>query len=485
MHHNRLTVRRAAEGIRKRTFSVTELVSDCLAEIEARNADLNAYLEVFDTARERAKKADDILSRQKHGTLSSDDLPPLFGIPIAVKDNILVAGRRATAGSRILENYVAAYDATVVAKLKTQGAIILGKTNLDEFAMGSSTENSAFGPTRNPYDRARVPGGSSGGSAAAVAANLCSAALGSDTGGSIRQPASFCGIVGFKPTYGAVSRHGLIAMASSLDQIGPLAKNVEDAEILFGAIRGGDAFDSTAVKTTPHSELPAPNSKNLRIGLPKEYFGAGLDPEVERVVKSVLERWERAGARTEDISLPHASYALSAYYIIAPSEISTNLARFDGVRYGALAPSASGALSLFDAYAEARAAGFGPEVKRRIMLGTYALSAGYYEAYYQKAQKVRRLIRKDFEDAFSRVDVIAGPATPTSAFPIGEKTEDPLQMYLADVYTVAANLAGVPALSLPAGRAGNLPIGIQLIGPRHQDERLLAAAKQCEELVSL
>lgn len=459
---------------------MSELVLACLSAIQQKNKELNAYLAVFEEALNEAKKADEMI----HG---GHTLPPLFGVPLAIKDNILVEGKRCTAGSKILENYVAAYDATVIQRLKRHGAIILGKTNLDEFAMGSSTENSAFGPTKNPHDTSRVPGGSSGGSAAAVAGNLTLAALGSDTGGSIRQPASFCGIVGLKPTYGAVSRHGLIAMASSLDQIGPMTKTVEDAAILFEAIAGKDNFDSTSTDKAESNFPEEGDFKSLRIGIPREYFISGLDSEVEKIIKFSIKKLEEVGAAVKEISLPHSEYALPTYYIVVPSEVSANLARYDGIRYGGsavynLKPTS---YNLYDVYAKTRAEGFGSEVKRRIMLGTYALSAGYYDAYYLKAQKVRRLIRDDFERAFKEIDVIIGPTTPTVAFKLGERTYDPLQMYLADIYTVAVNLAGVPAISIPAGfvekEGKKLPVGIQFIGKWFGEKKLLAVAAAAEK----
>lgn len=491
MNLNELTITQSAAGIRRREFSVAELISACLDAIADRDTEIHAYLDIFeDDARSKAAEADLEISKYRSPTGSGieiSDLPPLFGIPIAIKDNILVEGRRSTAGSRILENYVASYDAAVIRKLKEQGAIILGKTNLDEFAMGSSTENSAFGPTRNPHDSGRVPGGSSGGSAAAVAADMTIAALGSDTGGSIRQPASFCGIVGMKPTYGAVSRHGLIAMASSLDQIGPMAKTVADAEILFRAIAGEDAFDATAAGANRESRIANHGIKNTRIGMPREYFGAGLDPDIEKIVKSAIRKMEAAGAKIEEINLPHSEYALPAYYIIVPSEVSANLARFDGIRYGRHTTYVTRSANLCESYAKTRAEGFGAEVKRRIMLGTYALSAGYYDAYYLKAQKVRRLIRMDFEKAFHKVDVIVGPTASTPAFLLGERAGDPLQMYLADIYTVAVNLAGLPALSLPVGKvrlgAASLPVGLQLIAPWFAESALFSLAEEVELLL--
>lgn len=480
MNLNELTIKQASEGLRQKEFSTTELVSSCLKSVREKDDDLHSYLAVFQDALEQAKKADEKISTYRNVEMSN--LPPLFGIPLAVKDNILIQGKRCTAGSKILENYMASYDATVISKLKSQGVIFLGKTNLDEFAMGSSTENSGFGPTKNPHDSTRVPGGSSGGSAAAVSANLCLGALGSDTGGSIRQPAAFCGIVGLKPTYGRVSRHGLIAMASSLDQIGPLTKTVEDAKILFEAIAGGDSFDATAIKTKHDSRTTTHELKNIKIGIPKEYFGQGLDTEVKKIIKSALKKLEEVGAEIQEISLPHSEYALPAYYIIVPSEVSANLARFDGIRYGLQETSAK---NLKEVYTKSRALGFGPEVKRRIMLGTYTLSAGYYDAYYLKAQKVRQLIRQDFEKAFAEIDFIIGPTTPTPAFKLGERSDDPLQMYLADIYTVAVNLAGVPALSLPAGysETTKLPVGLQIIGQWFKENELLNFAAQVEKLI--
>ena len=489
MSINTITITQASLGIRNKEFSPAELVSSCIDAAADHDTEIHAYLEIFaDEAMAQAeKRADREISDS-----------PLFGIPIAVKDNILVEEHHCTAGSKILENYVASFDATAIRKLKAAGAIILGKTNLDEFAMGSSTENSAFGPTRNPHDLERVPGGSSGGSAAAVAADMALAALGSDAGGSIRQPAAFCGIVGMKPTYGRVSRHGLIAMASSLDQIGPMAKCVEDARILYEVIAGPDAFDATAVASKASYQLPVTSAdflKKIRVGVPREYFGSGLDAGVEKVIKDAIQKMEASGARVEQITLPHSEYALPAYYIIVPSEVSANLARFDGIRYGfSVTADNRGhkepqtiADSLYDVYAKTRSSGFGPEVKRRIMLGTYALSAGYYDAYYLQAQKVRRLIRGDFEKAFQKVDIIVGPTSPTPAFAFGERADNPLEMYLADIYTVAVNLAGLPALSLPAGKVAregkSLPIGLQLIAPWFAEDRLFAAAKHIESLL--
>src|SRR3989344_5221427 len=433
------TIRGIREGLKRKEFSAVELTRAHLERIRERDGLLHAFLEAFEDAAEQAAAID-------AGIREGRTNAPLLGVPIAVKDNILIRGKHASAGSKILENYIASYDATVIAKLRSAGAVFLGRTNMDEFAMGSSTEPSAYGATKNPHDATCVPGGSSGGSAAAVASGMAVAALGSDTGGSIRQPAAFTGVVGFKPTYGAVSRSGLIAMASSLDQIGPLARSVEDAKAVFDVIRGKDPLDATT------AEQQVQNSKfkiqNFRIGVPKEYFGEGLDTDVAAAVRAAIERWQKTGAEVREISLPPASFGLAAYYIVMPAEVSANLARFDGVRYGRVA---SGAKTLLDVYEQSRAEGFGDEPKRRIMLGTFALSHGYYDAYYEKAERVRRLIRQDFEAAFRDVDVVVGPTAPTPAFRFGEKTDDPLQMYLADMYTVGVNLAGLPALSIPTG----------------------------------
>jgi len=463
-----LTISKIHEGLRKKEFSALEICKTYFGEIGKKDKKISAFLtKTEDLALSQSRNIDKMISE-------GEDLPILAGIPCAIKDNILVEDVKCTAGSKILENYVAPYDATVIKKLKTQGAVILGKTNLDEFAMGSSTENSAFFPTKNPHDLTRVPGGSSGGSAAAVAANFCSFALGSDTGGSIRQPASFCGVVGLKPTYGAVSRYGLIAFASSLDQIGPITKTVEDCQIVFDAIKGRDEMDSTSIKTESKIQKIESKIKDLRIGVPKEYFIKGMEPEVEKVIKNAIKKYEQAGAKIEEISLPHAEYGLACYYIIAPSEASANLARYDGIKYG---HSATGdkrqAASLLDVYLKSRGEGFGAEVRRRIMLGTYVLSAGYYEAYYLRAQKVRTLIKQDFDEAFKKVDLIFTPVSPTTAFKIGEKISDPLTMYLSDIFTIAVNLTGLPALSLPCGQVDGLPVGLQIIGRPFEEEKIL------------
>ena len=402
-------------------------------------------------------------------------------IPVAIKDNICIDGIKTTCSSKILENYVPIYDATVVKKLKAAGAVFTGKTNLDEFAMGSSTENSAFKVTKNPWDLQRVPGGSSGGSAAAVAAGECVAALGSDTGGSIRQPASLCGVVGLKPTYGLVSRYGLVAFASSLDQIGPITKDVTDCAHLLQIIAGHDAMDSTSlnVEIPDYSQALTTDIKGLKVGIVKELTAEGIAEGVRQVITDSAKKLEDNGAQIGEVSLPHIGYALSAYYVIAPSEASSNLARFDGVRYGYRAE----AEDLLEMYKKSRSQGFGEEVKRRIMLGTYALSAGYYEAYYGQAQKVRTLIIEDFKKAFEQYDVLISPASPTVAFKIGEKTADPLQMYLSDITTIPVNLAGIPAISLPVGLSENLPVGFQIMGKHLDETTVLKSAYALEQLV--
>lgn len=473
----KLTIKQIRAGLIERQFSAEELTRVYLDAVETIDVRTRAYLTVCGKeALAQARVIDDKIA-------AGADLGLLAGAPCAIKDNILIKGLKCTAGSKILENYIAPYDATVVEKLKKEGAIFLGKTNMDEFAMGSSTENSAFGPTRNPCDEKLVPGGSSGGSAAAVAAEECVYALGSDTGGSIRQPASFCGVVGLKPTYGAVSRYGLMATASSLDQIGPLAQNIEDCRLVFDAIKSRDKMDSTSV------DFPAADKKieigKLRIGLPREYFAAGLDSAVEKSVRAAAEKMEKAGAKIEEISLPRAEYVLACYYIIMASEVSANLARFDGVKYGF---SAGGevtgtAENLMSVYLESRRRGFGDEVRRRVILGTYSLSSGYYDAYYARAQKVRALIVEDFRMAFEKVDLIFSPVAPTTAFKIGEKTADPVKMYLSDIYTASVNLAGLPALAMPCGLADNLPVGLQIIGPRFSENLIFEAGQICENLL--
>jgi aspartyl-tRNA(Asn)/glutamyl-tRNA(Gln) amidotransferase subunit A len=467
-----LTIKKTYELIHSKEISCRELVSVYQENIKKHDKDIHAYLEIFDDAYEAAKEEDErILSGQEPKILS--------GIPFAIKDNILIKGKNCSAGSKILENYRAAYDATVIKKLRDAGAIFLGRTNMDEFAMGSSTENSAFGPTKNPYDSSRVSGGSSGGSGAAVARQECLAALGSDTGGSVRQPAAFCGVVGLKPTYGAVSRYGLIAMASSLDQIGPLAKTVEDAEIIFNTIKGKDPADSTSAEL----EFPISNfqfSKFLRIGLLK-YDRGGVDKEINKAIDDCVEILKNEGCEIKEIELPYIEYALPCYYIIMPAEVSANLARYDGIRYGF---SKKGA-NLLEDYMKTRGEGFGKEARRRIILGTYVLSAGYYESYYGQAQKIRDLIKRDFENVFREIDVLIAPATPTPAFKIGEKVSDPLSMYLSDIFTVPANIAGIPALSIPAGfakREGKkMPLGVQLMASWFKEKLLFEAGKHIEK----
>lgn len=413
--------------------------------------------------------------------LSKGEKSPLLGIPALIKDVICTKGIRTTCSSRMLENFIPPYDATVIERLKAQGMVLLGKANMDEFAMGSSTENSAFFPTHNPWDLSRVPGGSSGGSAAAVAADETIYALGSDTGGSIRQPAGFCNIVGLKPTYGRVSRFGLVAFASSLDQIGPMTKDVTDCALVMNAIAGYDPRDSTSVPypVPDYTRSLIPDLKGLRLGIPREYFVQGMQPEVERVLHTAIAKLEELGAQVDwEVSLPHTRYALAVYYIIAPSEASANLARYDGVKYGY---SYQDADTIWDAMEKTRQHGFGPEVKRRIMLGTYALSAGYYDAYYLKAQKVRTLIRQEFDQAFARYDALVTPTSPTVPFKLGEKVEDPLQMYLSDVCTLPVNIAGIPAISVPAGFADGLPVGMQIMGKPFSEETLLQIAFAYQE----
>ena len=465
-----LTITKAHQGLIKKEFSALELCKAYLEKIKEKDKEIFAFLTVIeDLALSQAKKVDDMISTGRK-------IPLISGVPCAIKDVILVEDVKCTAGSRILENYIAPYDATVIKNLKEKNCVILGKTNQDEFAMGSSTENSAFKITKNPNDLERVPGGSSGGSAAAVAADECVYALGSDTGGSIRQPASFCGIVGLKPTYGAVSRFGLIAFASSLDQIGPMTKTIEDCEIVFDAIKGRDEMDSTSVEPKLKVKSEKLKVNELKIGVPKEYFIKGIDPEVEKVIKLAIKKYEEAGAKIEEISLPHAEYALPCYFIIAPSEASANLARYDGIKYGhstANNPTIQRSNDLIDVYLKSREEGFGDEVRRRIMLGTYALSQGFYEAYYLRAQKVRTLVKEDFDRAFKNVDAIFTPVSPTPAFKLGEKIDDPLTMYLSDIFTISVNLAGLPALSLPCGKVDNLPVGLQIIGKPFEERKIL------------
>ena len=478
MQLHELTIREAGQRLRRGEISSTELAAAMIDRIVAVDNDVRAYLTLTpDLAMEQARAADRRLAEARRS--GDDALPPLLGIPLAIKDVLCTAGVPTTCGSRILEDFVPPYDATVVARLKDAGFVMLGKTNTDEFAMGSSTENSAFFTTHNPWDLSRVPGGSSGGSAAAVAAGEALGALGTDTGGSVRQPAALCGVVGLKPTYGRVSRYGLVAFASSLDQAGPLARTVADAALLLGAIAGHDPQDATS------SPRPVPDYavalggdiKGLRVGVPREYFVPGMEPGVEAAVRQALADLEALGAVVEEVSLPHTEYALPVYYLIAPAEASANLARYDGVKYGYSAPAGE----LWEMYKRTRGQGFGAEVKRRIMLGTYALSAGYYDAYYLKAQKVRTLIRQDFERAFERVDVVVAPTSPTVAFPIGARADDPLQMYLSDVLTLSLNLAGLCGISVPCGFSNGLPVGMQVFGRPYDEATILRVAHAYEQ----
>lgn len=476
MNLHELGVRQAADGLAGKKFSSAELTQAVIDRVRAVNGDIGAYL-TFDEAGAlaAAKAADEARAAGADGAL--------LGVPVAVKDLINVKGQPCTCASRMLKGYVSPYDATVIANLKKAGAVCAGRVNMDEFAMGSSTENSGLGITKNPCDPARVPGGSSGGSAAAVAADMAIAALGTDTGGSIRQPASFCGIVGLKPSYGRVSRYGVTAFASSLDQVGPMTKSVEDAAMLLQALAGHDEMDGT----TPDEPVPdygkaleGASMKGVKIGLPREYHEvSGVDPEVKRITDEAIKACESAGAELVEVSLPHTEYAMAVYYIIAPAEASANLARFDGVRYGHRSESSD---DVFNLYARSRAEGFGPEVKRRIIMGTYVLSSGYYDAYYGRASKVRTLIRRDFEDVFSKVDTLLVPVAPTPAFRLGE-VQDPLTMYLNDLFTIPGSLAGNCSMSVPAGlTADGLPVGVQFICDAYREDKLLRVGKAFEEL---
>ncbi len=475
MDLNFLTIDAARSAIQERKTTAVALAEACYFKIEKDDPKIGAYLTLcMDRAMAKAIEMDALAAK-------GEKLPPLGGVPVGIKDVMVTRGVRTTAGSKILGNYVPPYDCTAVARMEAAGAVVLGKMNCDEFAMGSSNENSAFRPVHNPRDLSRVPGGSSGGSAAAVAADMAVVTLGSDTGGSIRQPASFCGVVGLKPTYGRVSRYGLIAFASSLDHIGPLGKTVKDVATVLGVIAGRDPMDATS------ADLPVPDYvaelekpvRGLKIGVAKEYFGEGLDPEVRAAVANAVEKLAKLGCEIMEISLPHTEYAISAYYIIATAEASANLARFDGVRYGY---RASDARTLSEMYRRTRDQGFGAEVKRRIMLGTYALSAGYYDAYYLKAQKVRTLLTRDFDEAFKKVDAIVAPTSPTAAFKLGEKVDDPLAMYLADIYTVTANIAGIPGISVPCGETKEkLPIGLQIFGKHFDEGTVLRVAAAYEK----
>jgi len=477
MELNLLTIDAARSAVQERTTTSVALVQSFYARIQKEDAQIGAYLTLCkERAVEQAERMDRLAAEGK-------PLPPLGGVPVAIKDVMCTRGVRTTAGSKILGNFIPPYDCTAVARLEAAGAVVLGKLNCDEFAMGSSTENSAFHPVRNPRDTSRVPGGSSGGSAAAVAADMAVVTLGSDTGGSIRQPASFCGVVGLMPTYGRVSRYGLIAFASSLDHIGPLARNVKDAAIVLRTIAGRDPMDSTS------AEVPVPDYvaelekpiRGLKIGVAKEYFAEGLDSEVRQAVEQAIQKLAQLDCEIVSVSLPHTEYAIPTYYIVATAEASANLARFDGVRYGYRAKNAR---TLSEMYRRSRDEGFGAEVKRRIMLGTYALSAGYYDAYYLKAQKVRTLLAQDFDQAFKKVDAIVTPTCPTPAFKLGEKVNDPLAMYLADIYTVTADLAGIPGMSIPCGETREkLPIGLQILGKHFDEATILRLAHSYEQAV--
>jgi aspartyl-tRNA(Asn)/glutamyl-tRNA(Gln) amidotransferase subunit A len=469
-----LTIHALSDLLDKRDVSARDVTEACYRRIEAVEERVHAYLTL---TRESALTQAETADRRRR----SGESGPLLGIPLAIKDVICTNGVRTTCGSKNLYNFVPPYDATVMERLNAAGIIVLGKTNMDEFAMGSSTEHSAFGITHNPWDLNTIPGGSSGGSAAAVAADECVAALGSDTGGSIRQPAACCGIVGFKPTYGRVSRYGLVAYASSLDQIGPMTKDVRDAALVLNVIAGKDPLDSTSadIAVPDFTQTLGREVKGLRVGIPREYFIAGIDPDVQQAVRTAIKVLAGLGAVGTDVSLPHTEYGVAAYYILAPSEASSNLARYDGVKYGYRTPQWT---NLREMYMRTRDEGFGVEVKRRIMLGTYALSAGYYDAYYKKAQQVRTLIRQDFAQAFRHVDVIVAPTAPTPAFRLGEKTADPLQMYLSDVFTIPVNLAGLPGISLPCGVSSTgLPIGLQIIGKPFDEATVLRVAYAFEQ----
>jgi aspartyl-tRNA(Asn)/glutamyl-tRNA(Gln) amidotransferase subunit A len=476
MKLNQLTIEEAHIGLVKKEFSALELLQSCLDKIIAIDeSKIRAFLTITeDLATKAAHEADRKIR-------SGKEIGMLTGIPLAIKDNLTIQGERTTAASKILENYIAPYDATVVRKLKEAGAVIIGKTNLDEFGHGASTENSSFFPTHNPWDLSRVPGGSSGGSAAAVVADECLAAIGTDTGGSIRYPSGFSGVCGLKPTYGRVSRYGLLSMTSSTDTVGPLAKNVEDVALILKEIAGVDPLDSTTVDE-PLEDYPQEIKKDingLRIGIPKEFFGQGLESEVEEKVKKAVDILTGAGAEVREVSLPHSKSAISVYYIITPSEISANLARYDGIRFGHHSKKAD---NLFEVYTKSRGEGFGAEAKRRIMLGTYALSAGYYDAYYLQAQKVRSVIIKEVTKVFQEVDILLTPTAPHTAFKIGEKIDDPLKMYLEDIYMSLASIVGLPAMSVPCGLVNGLPVGMQLVGKHFAERDILRVAYSYQQL---
>ena len=479
MQIDSLTIESTRSAIAENRLTATSVVEEFYRKIKAEDGAIHAYLTLCeDRALQQAQHIDDLAAK-------GGPLPPLAGVPVAIKDVMVTKGLRTTAGSKILEHFIPPYDCTAVARLETAGAIVLGKTNCDEFAMGSSNENSAYGPVRNPRDKSRVPGGSSGGSAAAVATGTALAALGSDTGGSIRQPASFCGVVGLMPTYGRVSRYGLVAFASSLDHIGPLTRTVQDAAIILKTIAGHDPLDSTSatIAVPDYFEEMSKPVKGLRLGIPKEYFGEGLDAETRLAIEAVIEQLRKDGCEIVPISLPHTSYAIPTYYVIATAEASANLARYDGVRYGYRSAQAH---TLSEMYRKSRDEGCGAEVKRRIMLGTYALSSGYYDAYYLKAQRVRTLLTRDFEQAFQKVDAIVTPTTPTPAFKLGEKNDDPLAMYLADIFTVTADLAGIPGISVPCRRTkSGLPIGLQVLGKHFDESTVLRVARAVEQSSAL
>lgn len=475
----KLTIAETADLLSNGKATSLDVTNAYLDRIDKLNPHLNAYLSVFhDEARIQAKASD---ARREIGI----PLSKLDGVPIALKDNISTFGQPTTAASQILKDYKPQYDATVVKKIKAAGLIILGKTNLDEFAMGGSTENSGFGMSKNPWDTSRVPGGSSGGSAVAVAADLCAGALGSDTGGSIRQPAGLCGIVGMKPTYGTVSRYGLLAMASSLDQIGPMTKSVEDAGLLLNVIMGHDQFDGTSLLDDIKTAIDLKSDiQGLKIGVPEEYFTGGMDPDVEKTVRAAIVQLESQGAEIVNVSLPTSPMSLAVYYVIVPVEVASNMARYDGIRFGQSVERENGSHSLSEVYKQTRQQFIGPEVKRRIMLGTYASSAGYYDAYYNKAMKVRALIKQEFDEVLKTVDVIATPVSPNPAFKVGEKVDDPLAMYLEDMYTVPLNIAGLPGISVPCGfvekEGSQLPVGLQLIGRRLDEQTVLNVARAYE-----
>lgn len=461
-----LTIEKASEMLKKGEITSVDLVNACLKNIEEKNKELNIFLEVFSDALEQAKKADDMIKEGKGG--------PLTGIPISIKDNILIKGRKVSVGSKMLENYIAPYDAFVIKKLKEAGVVFVGRVNMDEFAMGSSTENSFYGPVKNPLDPTRVPGGSSGGSSASVSAGMCLASLGTDTGGSIRQPASFCGLVGMKPTYGAVSRSGAMAMSSSLDQIGPIAKNTKDAKIIFEVISGKDDLDATSVDI---NKIENKKTNTKKIGVPRGWFLEGVDKDVLENFEQSLEKLKNKGYEIVDIDLPFSKYSLAVYYILMPAEVSTNLSRLDGLRYGLKVEGES----VSDVYKKTKSLGFGPETRRRIILGTYVLSHGYYDAYYNKAWKVRHSIEKEFKNIFEKVDFVATPTTPSVPFKFGEK-KNPLQMYLSDIFTVPSNISGVPSISLPSGFSKEgLPFGFQLMAPWFLDYQLFEIGKIFEE----